>query len=122
MNRVSMESKPGISVRGAMASFISSMPNIKIAKPQRMEPVSFFFSLLAAISRITPMRAKIGEKFSGFSMEISRLSPSMPAMLRIQAVRVVPMLEPIIRPTVWLSSMMPELTSPTSITVMADED
>ena len=68
------------------------------------------------------MRAKIGEKFSGFSKEISRLSPSIPAMLRIQAVRVVPMLEPIIRPTVWLSSMMPELTSPTSITVMADED
>ncbi len=32
------------------------------------------------------------------------------------------MLEPIITPTVWLSSIMPEFTRPTSITVMAEED
>ena len=63
-----------------------------------------------------------GEKFSGFNIEMNRLSLSIPERLRIHAVRVVPMLEPMMTPTVWASSMMPEFTSPTSITVSADED
>ena len=43
-------------------------------------------------------------------------------MARIQAVRVVPILEPMMTPTVCPSSITPEFTSPTSITVMAEED
>ena len=45
----------------------------------------------------------------------------MPERLKIQAVIVVPMLEPIITPIACVSFIMPELTSPTSITVTADE-
>ena len=54
--------------------------------------------------------------------EMKRLSPSIPTRERIQAVTVVPMFEPIITPTVWLRLIIPELTRPTSITVMADDD
>ena len=46
----------------------------------------------------------------------------MPDRERIQAVRVVPTLEPMMTPTVCPSSIMPEFTRPTSITVMALED
>ena len=51
---------------------LSFNPAVELSYLSQPEP--FFFSLLAAIIRITPMRAKIGEKFSGFSMEVSRLS------------------------------------------------
>ena len=47
---------------------------------------------------------------------------SRPARERIQAVMVVPMLEPMITPMDWLRVMTPELTRPTSITVTAEED
>ena len=50
------------------------------------------------------------------------LSLSMPVRERIQAVSVVPMLEPMMTPMVWPISMTPEFTRPTSITVMAEED
>ena len=64
----------------------------------------------------------MGAKFSGFSIEISMLSLLMPAVLNSHAVSVVPTFEPMITPTVCSSCMMPEFTSPTSITVIADED
>ena len=70
----------------------------------------------------TPTRATTGENTSGFSSCIQRTSLSMPDRERIQAVSVVPTLEPMMTPTVWPSSMMPELTRPTSITVIAEED
>ena len=73
------------------------------------------------MSRI-PARAKRGEKFSGLSMFKRTLSLSMPVRERIHAVSVVPMLEPIKTPMVCPSSMTPEFTRPTSITVTAEED
>ena len=73
--------------------------------------------------RMIPMRANISEKTEGFRSFKKTLSPlSMPARDRIHAVSVVPMSEPNITPTVCGRSMMPELTNPTSMTVIADED
>ena len=46
----------------------------------------------------------------------------MPERLKIHAVTVVPMFEPMMTPMVCPSSMMPELTRPTSMTVIAEED
>ena len=40
----------------------------------------------------------------------------------IQVVTVVPMFEPMMTPMVCENCMMPELTRPTSMTVMAEED
>ena len=46
----------------------------------------------------------------------------MPDREVIHVVTVVPMFEPMMTPMVWPNCMMPELTKPTSITVMAEED
>lgn len=82
----------------------------------------FLRSLLLIISMITPMNATMGEKFSGLSICRNTLLLSIPDRLRIHAVSVVPMLAPKITLMVWPNSMIPELTRPTSITVVADED
>ena len=112
----------GILARGATESLIRSIPNISTEKPTMMVPTSRFFALFAPIIIITPMRAIIGEKFSGLSMDRKKLSVLRPFKPRIQAVRVVPTLEPMITPTVCDKSIIPELTRPTSITVRADDD
>ena len=70
----------------------------------------------------TPARATTGEKTSGLRSRIQMTSLSMPDRERIQAVKVVPTLEPMMTPTVCPSSMMPEFTRPTSMTVTAEED
>ncbi len=72
--------------------------------------------------RPTPMRATMGEKFAGFSRDMKMLSDWMPLRDRIHAVSVVPISAPMMAPTVLPSSMMPELTRPTSMTVRAEED
>ena len=72
--------------------------------------------------RMMPIRASTGEKFSGFSRFTKTFSLSMPVSAKIHAVSVVPMLEPMMTPMVCPSSMTPEFTRPTSITVMAEED
>ena len=46
----------------------------------------------------------------------------MPVRDSSHAVRVVPMLEPMMTPMVCPSSITPEFTRPTSMTVMAEED
>ena len=65
----------------------------------------------------------MGEKFLGFKSSKKKFPPpSIPARDKIQAVRVVPMFEPKITPTVCSRAIMPEFTRPTSITVRADDD
>ena len=98
------------------------MPYIKTAKPIRIRPTSRRrWRLEPMISRM-PARAIRGEKFSGFRRFTNTFSLSMPVRERIHAVSVVPMLEPMMTPMVCPSSMTPEFTRPTSITVMAEED
>ena len=91
-----------------------------------LNAISSFRHPLVAITisknPIMPIRATIGAKFSGLSREMKILSLSMPAKLKIHAVRVVPIFEPIMTPTVPSRVIIPELTSPTSITVTAEED
>ena len=114
--------KPGRSASGLTAFFISSMPYISTAKPTRIVPISCRFLFFEIISMIMPARATNGAKCSGLSIEIRMLSLFIPAVLRSHAVSVVPMFEPIITPTVCSSCIIPEFTSPTSITVIAEED
>ena len=98
------------------------MPAIKMAKPMRMIPRFRFFSFLDSIRRTMPMNARIGAKVVGLSSVSAMLSPLMPPSVRNQDVRVVPTLEPMIIPKVSANDRIPELTRPTSITVIADED
>ena len=57
-----------------------------------------------------------------FNIKSNTLSVCTPLKLRIQAVSVVPIFEPIMIPTVCASAIIPEFTNPTNITVNAEED
>ena len=69
-----------------------------------------------------PISARMGVKLEGFSSWRNRLSPSIPPRDRIQAVTVVPTLAPIMTLMACPRVIMPELTKPTTITVVAEED
>ena len=107
---------------GETASLMSSMPYIKTAKPSSASPVFCFFEVLHARSMTAPMSARTGVKDVGFKRRSSVESLLMPERLKIQAVSVVPMFEPMMTPIVCSSSMIPEFTKPTSMTVNAEED
>ena len=64
----------------------------------------------------------MGEKEVGFRSFRNRLSPSMPPRDRIQAVAVVPTLAPMMTLIAWPRLSRLELTKPTTITVVAEED
>lgn len=100
---------------------MSVMPYIRTAKPTKILPMSRLRGFLHIMMSTTPMNAMIGEKFSGLSSWIQPV-PFTPDNDRIHGVSVVPMFEPMMTPIVCPSCMMPELTRPTSMTVMADED
>ncbi len=67
------------------------------------------------------MKASAGVKEDGFKSCTNRLPPSIPVRLRIHAVMVVPMLAPMIILMACLKLMRPELTKPTTMTVVAEE-
>ena len=69
-----------------------------------------------------PTRASKGVKDMGLSSWTKKLPLSMPARLRIHAVTVVPILAPMITLMACFRLMRPELTKPTTITVVAEED
>ena len=123
LKAVMMDTKLSISFKGSIEDDIMVIPCMRIAKPRSIEPISLFFCFLAAMMRIIPMRATMSEKQEGLRSFNTILSPeSMPASDRIHAVSVVPISDPKITPTVWGSSIMPELTKPTSMTVIAEDD
>ena len=120
-NATSIERNAGLSCRPLIASLIAVMPYIRTAKPTMILPRSCRLVFLDIMIRTAPMIAMTGEKFFGFSSSI-RPPPSTPVRVRIQLVTVVPMLEPIRTLIVCGNSIRPELTRPTSMTVIADED
>ena len=73
-----------------------SMPNIKVEKPKRMVPVSFFLLVFPNMKRTVPTVARMGVKDVGFNMRIKKLSLEMPLRLKSHAVTVVPTFAPII--------------------------
>ena len=77
-----------------------SIPNMRMAKPTRMLPMSFFLLLsLAVIIIMIPTAASTGEKEEGFNSCMITLEPSTPVNDSSHAVTVVPILAPIIIPT-----------------------
>ena len=122
-NMVRIPVNSGTSASGFTAPLMVSIPVIRMAKPTRIVPRSFCFSLRANIRRQTPASARAGEKEDGFSRRRKKLLLSIPDRLKIHEVMVVPMFAPMIIPTACVSFiMMPELTNPTTITVVAEDD
>ena len=122
-NLVNMLAKWASSASGATASLMASIPNIRMAKPSMIFPISFFLlSSLDDIIRMIPIAASTGEKEDGLSSCNHMLLPSIPVNDRSHDVTVVPTLAPIIIPTACDSFMIPEFTNPTTMTVVADDD
>ena len=121
LNIVRILVNSGTSASGFTASLMVSIPNIRMAKPSRISPMSFFLSLPDMYMMI-PISARIGEKAEGFNILIRKFELSIPVRLKSQDVTVVPMFAPIMIPIAWESFMIPEFTKPTTITVVADED
>ena len=101
---------------------MAPIPESIMENPTRISPASFFFSFFTKNSQITPTAARTGAKAEGLHIRIQKLLPSRPQRLKIQAVTVVPTLAPIIIPAACVSFMIPELTNPTTITVVAADD
>ena len=97
------------------------MPDIRVAKPKRVVPESFFLLVLPNIKRRMPAVARMGVKEVGLSILIKRLSLEMPLKLRSHAVTVVPTFAPIITLIACFKVITPELTKPTTMTVAAEE-
>ena len=87
-----------MSANGDIASVITSIPNIKIANPTSTAPTFLRLLFFDAIIKIIPTSAINGEKDSGFNNLTKKFELSIPDKLKIQAVTVVPILEPIITP------------------------
>ena len=122
-NAVRIFVKLSISRSGAIEVDIMVIPCMRIEKPMSIEPISLCLCCLQTMSIMIPIRATNRAKHEGFRNCRRILSfPSMPDRDKIHAVSVVPISEPKITPTVWGSSMIPELTKPMSMTVMADDD
>ena len=121
-NIVRIPVNSGTFASGLTAPLIVSIPVIKIAKPIMMVPASFFFSFLENMIKQTPMSARTGENDVGFNSCTKKFPLSIPVRLKSQDVTVVPMFAPMMTPAACESRMMPELTKPTTITVVADAD
>ena len=123
VNMVRILRNSGTSFKPATAPDIMSMPNINVANPSRMVAVSFFLLLEEGIMYNTmPIKASTGVKDMGFSSCTNSASPSIPLKLSSHAVTVVPTLAPIITLMACFRLIIPELTKPTTITVVAEED
>ena len=68
-----------------------------------------------------PISASTGVKEDGLSSLTNKFPLSIPERLKIHAVTVVPMFAPMMMLIACFSVMRPELTKPTTITVVAEE-
>ena len=101
--------KAGNSRSGAMAALMVSMPINRMPRPARIWPMCCNLARFTKTIRNTPPKATTGAS-----------APTSRAMSR--PVTVVPTLAPIISHTAWLRVIIPALTKPTTMTVVAEED
>ena len=115
----------GSSASGAIFSCISIIPVKRIPMPIIISPTFFVLFFLPTIIIIRPITISIEEKFDGLqscNKAGPLLSPSRFVSLSICVVMVVPIFAPMIIPTAPFSFKRPAFTSPTTITVVADDD
>ena len=109
LNLVISSTNCGSSLNGDMAELIMSIPMNRTPMPATIPAICWSFLFFTKTRIATPIKA-----ISGARAPISS-AISWPVM-------VVPILAPIITQTAWFKVMSPELTKPTTITVVAEED
>ena len=89
-----------------------------------MLPMSFRLCFFEKQNRSIPAKASIGVKVAGLKRLRIVLAPLpvIPVVLRSHDVTEVPRLAPMITPVACLRVISPELTKPTTITVVAEDD
>ena len=111
----------GLCLSGETAPLMLCMPNISTAKPKRMSPTCQCSCFLENMRRMMPITATMA-----VSVEVERREtqplPSTLERQMIQPVTLVPISAPSITATACSIFIMPELTKPTTITEVADED
>ena len=114
----------GTAASGFTAASIVNIPVKRTEKPSIMVPISLYFAFLPAIRKMMPTTAMIGARVVGLSRLMKKFAfalLSKSPILKICAVTVVPIFAPIITPIQERSFKIPALTSPTTITVVAEE-
>ena len=112
----------GTSANGFTASDMVSIPNISTENPIIMVAAFLYLSFLENNKKPTPIMARTGEKDVGFNNCMKKLSLSIPVSPSNHEVMVVPILAPMMTPMALDSFIIPELTNPTTMTVVAEED
>ena len=107
-------------LRGIIADDMSCMPLRSTPSARSMMPVFFFASVFESMKNNTPV-IEIIENIVDAERR-SAAEPPMLDMLRIQPVAVVPMFAPIIIGMPCTSVIIPELTNPTTMTEVAEDD
>ena len=103
---------------GSMAELMVCIPLISTEKASRISPTFFCPCLRQKKYRMMPTKAMKANTVA----EVKPPPPSTLARVSTQPVAVVPMLAPMTMPTALDSCISPELTKPTTMTVVAEED
>ena len=119
---VRMRIKVGSSRSGETAADIVDIPNIRTAKPIRISPMCFLAGSFAAIRRTMPMT-----EITPVSVAVENRSSQPPVepmseRQMIQPVMDVPRIAPSTMEMACRTFIIPELTKPTIMTDVADED
>ena len=109
------------SFRGASAVSIVDIPMNRMPKPMKMLVIPLCFFFLTTSRANAPTITIAGAMVDGFRRSAKEAAPPSPARRSSCAVIVVPMLAPIITGIAWISFMIPALTKPTSMIVVAPE-
>ena len=103
-------------------SVIMPMPMNSKPKPMKIWPMSRLRGDLMNTNSTAPTNARMGANVAGLRNSISMPPPEISESRMIWPVTVVPMLAPMMMPMAWESCMMPELTRPTTMTVVPELD
>ena len=122
VKEVSTRRKAGDSRRGSTAVLMAPMPNIRTAKPRRMLLRWKWVWDLENIRRRMPMMEMIPERVAVDRRETQPSPPWRAERLTIQPVTEVPRMAPRMMPMACRTFIIPELTKPTTITEVAEED
>ena len=113
--------KNGLERSGATASLMALMPNIKTAKPMRISPTCWRVFSLESIRRQMPTTEMTPVSVAVENSSSQPLPESVDRQMT-QPVMLVPTMAPMTMLIDWRTCIMPELTKPTTMTDVADDD
>ena len=119
---VSRSRKAWLSRRGETEALMVCMPNMSTANPSKMSPTCCFPWLRENIRRRMPTTATTPVRVEVDRRDTQPDPPCRSDRQMIHPVMLVPRMAPRTMPMAWRTFIMPELTKPTTITEVAEED